>query len=81
LEFGSRGKKHIERHTVIVSNLEKLNAHVVVLHPLDGGKADFHRRLLPRKIQDETEPLTRLKHAIDTQTSALARKIKQGSVV
>ena len=37
LKFGSSGKKHIERDTIVVLDLEKFNADPVVLHPPDGG--------------------------------------------
>ena len=76
LYFRPRGKKHIERNAIVVSNLEKLNADVVVLHPLDGGKTHFDGRLVPGKIQHESEFLARLKQAIDTEPSPLAGKIK-----
>lgn len=81
LYFRPRGKKHIERNAIVVSNLEKLNAHMVVLHPLDRGKTHFDGRLVPGKIQHERELLAWLEQAIDTEPSALTGKIKQGSVV
>jgi hypothetical protein len=77
----ARGEKHIERNAIVVSKLEKLNADVVVLHPLDGGKTHFDGRFVPGKIQHESEFLARLKQTIDTEPSPLTGKIKQGAVV
>ena len=61
---------------VVVSDLQKLNANRVVFHPPDGHKADFDGRFFPGKIQNEGKLLAGLKQSIDTQTGALAGKVK-----
>lgn len=55
--------------------LEKLNADIVVLHPLNGGETHFHGRLVPGKIQHESEFLARPKQAIDTEPWRSGSKI------
>jgi hypothetical protein len=81
LKFGSRGEKDIERDTVVGFDLEKFDADMVFVHPLDRSEPDFHGWLVPGKIQHERELLAALKEVIDPEAGTLTGEIEQGAVL